>query len=53
MILKAKQTNRYGTEVIKPVSPELVDFLSAIGKKELTQEYIKALSLLGIAIEIN
>jgi hypothetical protein len=52
MKLQAKQTNRYGIEVIKPISPELIDFLSAIGKKELTPEYIKALAALGIDIEV-
>jgi len=52
MKLQAKQTNRYGIEVIKPISQELIDFLSAIGKKELTQDCIKALAALGITVEI-
>lgn len=52
MTLKARKENRYGNEIIKPISPELVEFLRALGKKELTRNIIQALTALNIDLEI-
>jgi hypothetical protein len=52
MTIQAKQTNRYGTNVLKPIDEIGTNFLSALGKKEFTRETILALESLGIKLEI-